>query len=386
MEKNNQRDFAWESYYSVSNERKNDLIHRVRRLDPTEDEAVLDEIKAEWETLYLDGDDPSLEEKFETELKKFETRKLRVTEAVEGKKALVEEARALMDSTDFQKTAEALKELQTKWRELGFAGKALNDSLWEEFSKVNDHFFERRNAFYEDQSAKREEARVAKEKLIEEAEAIKDSKEWRDASNKMRSLMDAWKAAGFASRDIENKLWERFNEARQVFYKAQEEYFSEVREKEKTARDIKEKLIEETESLKDSRDFETVRSRFDAMMEEWKVAGHSGRRHEEKLWARFREGRDHFYASMTESRTQSREERRESAFVRLDEIHHSIESLESMNEKIEAKIQQLEGRPSQTEETVQEIEEVRGYLNENNAKLDELYDSQKKLDDELSRI
>lgn len=385
MANNDRFDFNWDSFYTVSNNQKYEIINEVRRLDGTEDLEVLENLKTEWTKVQTDGDDPALEERFEKEIERYHEKRERVQKSIEGKKALIEKAHEMKDSEDFFVTAEKYKELQAQWREFGYSGREYNDKLWEEFSEVNDYFFERRNQFYEQQNQEREKARERKEELIKQAEEIKDSTDWYNTSKIQRELMDAWRKAGFASREVENELWERFNSARQVFYKNQEAFFTELRAKEAEAKAIKEKLIQETHELKDSFDFDTVRQRFDDIMEEWKAAGHSGRRHEENLWQEFREGRDHFFARMQEAQKQSREERRAEIFDRIDELNHQIDSLEDMKTVIEGKLAQLESRP-EDEETLKEIEETKTYLENNDKQIEAYLEELKNLNDEIERV
>ncbi|NMB18532.1 MAG: DUF349 domain-containing protein [Erysipelothrix sp.] len=385
MANNDRFDFNWDSFYTVSNNQKYEIINEVRRLDGTEDLEVLENLKTEWTKVQTDGDDPALEERFKKEIERYHEKRERVQKSIEGKKALIEKAHELKDSEDFFVTAEKYKELQAQWREFGYSGREYNDKLWEEFSEVNDYFFERRNQFYEQQNQEREKARERKEELIKQAEEIKDSTDWYNTSKIQRELMDAWRKAGFASREVENELWERFNSARQVFYKNQEAFFTELRAKEAEAKAIKEKLIQETHELKDSFDFDTVRQRFDDIMEEWKAAGHSGRRHEENLWQEFREGRDHFFARMQEAQKQSREERRAEIFDRIDELNQQIDSLEDMKTVIEGKLAQLESRP-EDEETLKEIEETKIYLENNDKQIEAYLEELKNLNDEIERV
>ena len=382
MSNDGRYNFSWDSYYTVSNNQKYDLINRIRKLEGTEDPEVIEKLREEWDKIQTEGEDPSLNEKFDSEIAKYNERKERVTKSIEGKRALIEKVNAIKDSNDFFNTAEALKEYQAQWRDLGYSGKKLNDPLWEEFSEVNDYFFNRRSEFYDEQNQQREKAKSIKEALIKEAEEIKESTDWYKVSRRQRELMDAWRDAGFASREVENELWERFNSARQHFYKAQEAFFSEVRGREDESRKIKEKLIEETESLKDSVDFETVRTRFDEMMESWKEAGHAGRKHEEALWAKFREGRDHFYARLSDTNQSVRETRKADIEGKVEELEHRIESIYEMNAVIEAKITQLEDRVDAQDE----LEETRTYLTNNLGTLSELNEELTKLNRELERL
>lgn len=382
MSNDERYNFNWESYYSASNNQKYDIINQIRKLEGTEEDSVIERLQQDWEKVQSDGEDPALNEKFSNEIEKFNERKERVTKSITSKQELIEKVKKIKDSDDFYNTAETLKEYQSQWRDLGYSGKKMNDQLWEEFSALNDYFFNRRNEFYEDQNVQREDAKVKKEELIKEAEAIQDSTDWYKISRKQRELMDAWREAGFASREVENELWERFNTARQKFYKAQEVFFSELREREAEARKVKEKLIEETEELKDSVDFDEVRNRFDEMMEAWKEAGHSGRKFEEDLWAKFREGRDYFFQRMSEANQSHREERKVEIANKVEDIAHRMETLEEMNSVIEAKITQLESRTDAEEE----LEETRTYLENNKATITELTNELDTLNRELERI
>lgn len=382
---NRNNDFNWESLYSVSNDQKYEIIDGVHKLDGTEDDSVIDSFKKQWEEVQTESDDPTLVTKFEKAIERFADKKERVSASIAGKQELIAKANELKDTEEFFKTADEFKKLQAQWRELGYSGKDLNDSLWEEFSEINDVFFSRRNEFFEQQNEKREEAKVTKEKLIVRAQELENSTDWFKTSQEQRAMMDEWKKAGFSSREVENTLWEKFNASRQIFYKAQEAFFAELREKENAAKAIKEQLIEETESLKDSSDFDTVRTRFEEMMEAWKEAGHSGRKNEENLWAKFREGRDHFYKRLTEVGSQSREERRTEAFDKLNELNDKIDSLEDLNAAISAKLEQLEGRPEDAQ-TNQEIDETRIYLIQNEKNIDSHLAELRKVEQELDKL
>ena len=148
--------FNWDSYYTVSNNQKYDLINQIRKLEGTEDSDVIEKLHEEWNKIQAEGEDPALLEKFDSEIEKFSERKDRVTKSIDSKRELIAKVDALKDSDDFFNVAESLKEYQSQWRDLGYSGKKMNDTLWEEFSKLNDHFFNRRNQFYEDQNQQRE--------------------------------------------------------------------------------------------------------------------------------------------------------------------------------------------------------------------------------------
>ena len=76
----------------------------------------------------------------------FKTLKDTFKENAEKKRALIEKAKALQDSTEWKSTADKLINLQKEWKQIGMVPKKLGDQLWEEFLGACNKFFEARNA------------------------------------------------------------------------------------------------------------------------------------------------------------------------------------------------------------------------------------------------
>ena len=204
----------------------------------------------------------------------------------------------------------------------------------------------------------------------------------------MRNLMTRWKQAGFAGREFEDELWERFNTARQYFYQQQRVFFDEMRETQGEARKAKEAIITRAEALVQSFHDATQRSEMEAMFEEWKQAGHSGREFEEKLWNEFRAIQDDFY-----DRFKNREQNRREATIadaenQIEDLDARISALESINDKIEAKLSSLEGQLASNDSDAirEEVAALKQTLADNNQKLDEYTQEYNKLDSQLNRF
>ncbi len=139
-------------------------------------------------------------------------------EAAAAKTALCEEAEAMQSSTDWRNTAEALKSLQAKWKEIPSAGRKADDELYKRFRSSCNTFFDARNAVFESKRRSYDEAAEVKVRLCEAAEALA-SREGGDAVRHARELRNEYASAGSAGRR-EKELFQRFNAAMDIFFGA----------------------------------------------------------------------------------------------------------------------------------------------------------------------
>src|SRR6185295_14679114 len=94
------------------------------------------------------------------------------TEVAKAKEALIAEAEAIADSTDWQATAEQLKLLQQRWKDSGFLPRKQGDELWKRFRAACDRFFERRKPELEARRAEEAANLAAKYQLIARVQAV----------------------------------------------------------------------------------------------------------------------------------------------------------------------------------------------------------------------
>ena len=141
------------------------------------------------------------------------------------------------------------------------------------------------------------EARGAKQALAEEAERLAASTEWRVAGDRMKVLLDEWKAAPRLDRKTDDELWHRLSQARSAFAKRRKQHFAELDAQRVEIRAHKEQLIAEAEALQDSTDWNPTAGRFRDLMSEWKTAGRAQRDVEDELWKRFKVAQDTFFAA-----------------------------------------------------------------------------------------
>jgi hypothetical protein len=142
-----------------------------------------------------------------------------------------------------------------------------------------------------------EEARAAKERIVAEAERISASGEWRAGGDRLRALLDEWKASPRLDRRTDDELWHRFSHARSQFTKRRRAHYADLEEQREQVRERKEKLVAEAESLASSRDWGPTAARFRELMREWRSAGRAQRDVDDALWERFRAAQDAFFAA-----------------------------------------------------------------------------------------
>jgi len=157
----------------------------------------------------------------------------------------------------------------------------------------------------EENKAAREQARTAaheaKERIVAEAERIAaEATHWKISGERMRQLLDEWKAAPRGDRTTETALWKRLSAARNAFTKRRKAYFAGLEEEREGARVRKEKLCAEAEALASSTDWGPTASAFRELMRSWKEAGRADRAAEEELWSRFKTAQDSFFQARSQ--------------------------------------------------------------------------------------
>lgn len=128
------------------------------------------------------------------------------------------QAEALADSTDWIRTSEQLKELQTEWQQIGPVPRDQGQVLWQRFRAACDRFFTRRK---QDLSERKHEwaANLArKEAICAKAEELAQSSDWTTAASELKRLQADWKTIGPVRRNKSEAIWQRFRAACDTFF------------------------------------------------------------------------------------------------------------------------------------------------------------------------
>ena len=155
-------------------------------------------------------------------------------ENLEKKQALVEKLRCLdinkfKSNKQWDDATEIVQNIQQEWRTIGFAPKKQNQSIYNEYREVCEAFFKAKTAFYKTMRDELSENLKKKRELLEAAEALKDSTDWNETTNKLVELQTEWKKVGPVARKYSDDLWKKFTEACDVFFNAKREANKELR-------------------------------------------------------------------------------------------------------------------------------------------------------------
>ncbi len=191
------------------------------------------------------------------------------------------------------------------------------DSLKTRLEALTGHVDSRREEVRAAREQARVEARSYKERIVAEAEQIAaEATHWKISGERMRQLLEEWKAAPRADRAVETALWKRLSSARNAFAKRRKAYFAGLEEEREEAKARKEKLVVEAEALAASTDWGPTAAVYRDLMRTWKAAGRAGRSDEEELWGRFKAAQDQFFAARGDVFSAKENELREHAAVK----------------------------------------------------------------------
>ncbi|HVM26782.1 MAG TPA: DUF349 domain-containing protein [Mycobacteriales bacterium] len=198
--------------------------------------------------------------------------------AAEKKATLAEEAEGLAGSSDWKSAGERLRTIGEDWKRLPHLEKKADDELWARVAAARKRFAERRTAHFAALEQQREVSKSRKEKLVEQAEALQGSTDWKATAERYKQLMGEWKTAGRAPRQDDDELWARFKAAQDAFFGARQAQFAEQDEELRGNQAVKEEILVEAEALAagladESIPLDKAKSRLRPLQERWEKAG-----------------------------------------------------------------------------------------------------------------
>ena len=204
---------------------KEALIKEAEKASLSEDfkkaTEKMNSLMTEWKNAGNAGKktDDELWERFNSARQKFYDRKhanwenmnAQFETAKKVKEDLIEKAKSLQDSEEWQKTSAKYKELMDAWKAAGNAGREFDDDLWNAFNEARHKFYSKRNEFYEQLHKEHDEKYAQKQALVKEAKSIAGLEEYtREQTAMMKDLSAKWKAIGFCGKDKEDEIWAEF--------------------------------------------------------------------------------------------------------------------------------------------------------------------------------
>lgn len=328
----------------------NDLRRRWRRIQY-------------WDSAY----EETLAEEFDSYIDAFYAKRREFYQSTQKlKEELIEQARKVALSEEWNQATEEMNALMQQWKAAGSAGKETDDALWEQFNAARQQFFDRKHEHWEQLQGKFENARQVKENLIEQAAALEDSQEWQKTSEKFRKLMDEWKAVGSAGREHEDALWEKFNSSRQKFYERRNAHYDELHQVQGERYDAKKKLVAQAKEIADARSY--TRENTKVMKDlgvEWKKVGSCGKEHEDQIWKEFRSIMDEYFDGLKQwneqRHSQWRQRMQDARARKLELIQNQKRQIQRMKEEMvgllgQRAIDDMQDRIDEKEDFIEQLE------------------------------
>ena len=147
------------------------------------------------------------------------------TEKKAKKENIIERAKELVNNVENIREANAqMDALRKEWKEVGYSGKG-DEYLWKDFAKVMDEFQEKKKERHGEMLKLFEERAAKKEELIKKARILLANSEFTDEEiEKVKALRGEYKAVGFAGKDKDDDLYQRFNEVIQKYFEEMKFY------------------------------------------------------------------------------------------------------------------------------------------------------------------
>lgn len=224
----------------------------------------------------------------------FENRKKSQKKNLDAKTALcekVEEILALELDThkDWEEKSKELVELQKYWRTIGFAPKKENNTIYDRFRNACDLFFDKKRDFYSKHKEDQNNNLQLKIDLCVQAEALKDSTDWKKTTEEFINIQKKWKEIGPVPRKQSDIVWKRFRSACDFFFKNKSEFFNSKDTEQVENLKLKNELIDAVVNFKstgsDEKDFELLRD----FQRRWTEIGHVPIQEKNDVQKRFRD-------------------------------------------------------------------------------------------------
>lgn len=223
----------------------------------------------------------------------FEERKQRETENEQAKTAICERVEAinldeLKSFNAWNEMTKVILQAQEDWKKLGFASKKVNNALFARFRATCDRFFNLKAEYYKtvkDDLASNLEKKIA---LCEQAEALKDSTEWKATADKLVALQKEWKKIGAVAKKHSDAVWARFQQACDHFFEQKKNNLSSTRQTEQANLKAKRALTASLKEIPADASKETVIAAIKDAQAKWNEIGHVPFRDKDKVYDEFR--------------------------------------------------------------------------------------------------
>ena len=281
---------------------------------------------------------------------------------------------------DWEKHTKEIIDIQAEWKTIGFAPQKMNVKIFERFRNTCDDFFTRKAVFFKELKNQYAENIEKKKKLVEKAQVLSDSTNWKSTSDKLIALQKEWKTVGVVPRKLGDQLWSDFLAACNKFFEARNAANTDIRTEEHENLKKKQDVIVRLKELLESAS-ENLQEPVHQLTDEYNGIGHVPFKEKDKLYKEFHQVLDQIYKKLNIS----------ASHRKLDDFKSN---LKNMLKQGAAVIDNERGRLLRRYEIikaeVQTYENNLGFLNVSSKKgnnlIDEMNRKVQKLKDEMELV
>ena len=299
----------------------------------------------------------------------------RKTELCERLEAIAQEENK--GAGDWEKHTKQIIEIQNEWKTIGFAPQKMNVKIFERFRAACDDFFGRKAEYFKGMKQRFAENADKKRALVEKAQALQDSTEWKSTSDKLIALQKEWKTIGMVPKKLGDQLWNDFLAACNKFFEARNAANAGARSEERNNLEQKRGIIQQLRELAEGA-ADDVQEKVQKLVDEYQQVGHVPFKEKDKLYKEYHEVLDKLYKDLNIS----------TARRRLDNFRSNLKNVAKRGEDaLDNERGRLMRRYEQLKQEIQTYENNLGFLNvsskKGNSLIDEMNRKVQKLKDDL---
>ena len=283
-------------------------------------------------------------------------------------------------SADWENHTKQIIEIQTEWKTIGFAPQKMNVKIFERFRAACDDFFGRKSAYFTQMKKEFTENAEKKKALVEKAQALKDSTEWKATSDKLIALQKEWKTIGMVPKKYGDQLWNDFLAACNHFFEARNAANAGARNEEHANLDKKKAVVEKLKALLEN-PVDDTQAEVRKLTEEYNSIGHVPYKEKDKIFNEYHEVLDKIFKELNIS----------TARRRLNNFKINLKNVAKRGEDaLDNERTRLQRRAELMKQEIQTYENNLGFLNasskKGNSLIDEMNRKVQKLKDDLELI
>ena len=315
---------------------------------------------------------------FENIRSKEEDNLARKTELCEKVEAIAKEENK--GAGDWEKHTKQIIEIQALWKTIGFAPQKMNVKIFERFRAACDDFFAQKAEYFKSLKAKFAENAAKKQKLVEQAQALQDSTDWKSTSDKLIALQKEWKTIGMVPKKLGDQLWNDFLSACNKFFEARNAANAGTRSAERENLARKRDIIAQLKAIAEEAG-DNLQEKVQQLVDEYQSVGHVPFKEKDKLYAEYHAVLDKLYKDLNIS----------IARRRLDSFKSNLKQMaDKGGNALDNERARLMRRYEALKQEIQTYENNLGFLNasskKGNSLIDEMNRKVQKLKDDCELV